>query len=74
MCIKKLCCGVLLHLWVFVYCSATVTVIMLGMGQSGVVIDNKLYSRIREEIARRLGLERENMKIALEKAKEMWIK
>ena len=41
------------------------------MGQISIVIDNKLDSRFREEIARRLGLKKGNIKIALEEAIEM---
>ena len=36
-------------------------------------IDDKLDTRFREEIARRLGLKKGNIKIAIEEAINLWI-
>jgi hypothetical protein len=43
------------------------------MGQISIVIDDNLDTRFREEIAKRLGLRKGNIKIAIEEAMNLWI-
>jgi hypothetical protein len=43
------------------------------MGQISLKINNELDKRFRDEVNRRLGMKKGNIKIALEQAMELWI-
>ncbi|MGA9099841.1 MAG: hypothetical protein WB392_13020 [Methanotrichaceae archaeon] len=43
------------------------------MGQISLVIDDKLDAEFREAVAKKLGMKKGNIKIALEQALRLWI-
>jgi len=43
------------------------------MGQISLVIDDKLDTEFRKEVANRLGMKKGNIKIAVEEALRSWI-
>jgi hypothetical protein len=44
------------------------------MGRINLVIDDELETQFRNEVAKRLGMKKGNIKIAIEQAIENWIK